>query len=84
MTEPGPDRDERVGLRLTWDGEADAGYLYLTPIGPGEAASQRVVENPVAGLGDVVLDFDREGRLLGVEFLDRRLLPPGLATGGGR
>jgi hypothetical protein len=29
----------------------------------------------------VILDFDRKGRLLGVEFLDHRLLPPGLKPG---
>ena len=67
-------RDERVTLRLTWDGEVDAGYLELAEIRPGQAVSQRVVENPVSGIGDVVLDFDREGRLLGIEFLDSRLL----------
>lgn len=68
--------DER--FRLVWDDEADAGYLALAPVGPGEAVHQRVVENPVAGLGDVILDFDARGRLLGVEFLDRRTSPPGL------
>ncbi|WP_448612624.1 DUF2283 domain-containing protein [Modestobacter sp. URMC 112] len=62
-------------LRLTWDGETDAGYLYLADIAPGAAVNQRVVGNPVQGIGDVVLDFDPEGRLLGVEFLDSRLLP---------
>jgi len=66
---------------LTWDGEVDAGYLSLTEIGAGEAVSQRVIENPVRGRGDVILDFDRKGRLLGVEFLDHRLLPPGLQPG---
>jgi uncharacterized protein YuzE len=71
-------RDDRVTLRLTWDSEAGAGYLHLTDIRPGEAVSQRAVENPVEGVGEVVLDFDWEGRLLGVEFLDDRLLPPGL------
>lgn len=72
------ERDEEVRLRLEWDAEVDAGYLYLTDIGDGEAVSQRIVENPVKGVGDVILDFDREGRLLGVELLDHRLLPPGL------
>ena len=71
-------RDEQVTLRLAWDGEVDAGYLALTEIRPGQAVSQRVVRNPVSGIGDVVLDFDREGRLLGIEFLDSRLLPTSL------
>ncbi|MGY1704933.1 DUF2283 domain-containing protein [Geodermatophilus sp. SYSU D00697] len=71
-------REDDVTLQLTWDGDAGAGHLYLADVEPGEAVSQRVVENPVDGVGDVVLDFDREGRLLGVELLDPRLLPPRL------
>lgn len=81
MSESPGERDELVPLRLTWDGEVDAGYLYLTEIGKGEAVTQRVIENPVDGLGDVILDFDRAGRLVGVEFLDHRLLPPGVEPG---
>jgi len=73
-------RDETVHLRLTWDEEANAGYLYLTEIGPGEAVTQRIVQNPIRGLDDVILDFDAGGRLLGVEFLDHRVLPPGLSA----
>ena len=73
-------RNETVHLQLTWDGEVDAGYLALTEIGQGEAVSQRIVRNPVKWLGDVILDFDKMGRLLGIEFLDSRLLPPGLAA----
>lgn len=78
MSESPGERNEEVTLRLEWDAEVDAGYLYLTDIKDGDAVSQRIVESPVKGLGEVVLDFDREGRLLGVEFLDHRLLPPGL------
>jgi Protein of unknown function (DUF2283) len=65
-------------FQLSWDDDARAGYLPLAPLGPGEAAHQRVVGNPGAGLGDLVLDFDAQGRLLGVEFLDRAVTPPGL------
>ena len=38
------DRDGIVPLRLTWDADADAGYLYLAAVGPGEAVSQQIVE----------------------------------------
>ena len=82
MSESPGARDEPVVVHLTWDGEVDAGYLELTPIGPGQAVHQRVVENPVPGRGDVILDFDSGGRLLGIEFLDHHLLPPGLHTAG--
>jgi uncharacterized protein YuzE len=78
--EPAPERVP--ALRLEWDPEAGAGYLALTAMGDGEAVSQRIVENPVQGLDDIVLDFDERGRLLGIEFLDERALPPGLAAPG--
>ena len=42
--------------------------------------SQRVVENPVPGIDDIVLDFDAQGRLLGIEFLDERVFPPNLTA----
>jgi hypothetical protein len=54
----------------------------LADIGDGDAVSQRVMENRVHGIGGVVSDFDRERRLLGVEFLGHRspspraVLPP--------
>lgn len=76
--EPAP--EGVTALRLEWDPEAGAGYLALAAIGEGEAVSQRIVENPVQGLDDIVLDFDDRGRLLGIEFLDERALPPGLAA----
>jgi hypothetical protein len=56
MTDVRGQRDEPVTLRLTWDGEADAGYLYLADLGQGEAVNQKVVENPTSGVGDLVLD----------------------------
>ena len=71
-------RERVISSRLEWDSEAGAGYLAFGPIGEGEAVSQRIVENPVRSLDDIVLDFDERGRLLGIEFLDERALPPGL------
>ena len=71
-----PARERPTALSLEWDPEVGAGYWALGPIGTGEAVSQRIVENPVPGIGDIVLDFDERGRLLGIEFLDERALPP--------
>ena len=76
--EPAPERP--TAWPLEWDQEVGAGYLAFGPIGDGEAVSQRIVENPVPGIDDIVLDFDERGRLLGIEFLDERALPPGLAA----
>lgn len=58
-----------TGLRITYDAEADASYIYLTdPIGSGEAVEQHVVDLPESG-GTVVLDLDQERRLLGIELI---------------
>jgi len=57
-------RDER----FTHDPDSDCAYLYVAPsIADGEAVEQVVVERE--GRGDIVLDFDSEGRLLGVEIV---------------
>ncbi len=61
------DSDVSLPLRVTLDPNADAAYAYLTDVPAGAAVTHRVVG--VAARGDVVLDFDREGRLLGVELI---------------
>ena len=54
----------------TYDAEADAAYLYVvTHIDVGEAVEQEMIDRPD---GYVVLDFDRPGRLLGVEVIGAR------------
>jgi uncharacterized protein YuzE len=69
--------DVSLPLRVTLDPDADAGYVYLSEIPDGAAVTQRVVG--VAGRGEVVLDFDEDGRLLGVELVGASsLLPPSL------
>ena len=60
---------------LQWDTEAGAGYLLL---GSSPPARQRTVPNPVPGRGELVLDFDVDGRLVGVEFLDEGTVPEGM------
>ena len=73
-------------MDLTFDGVADAAYLYLTDIAPGEAVEQVTVGRGRRGWwprrrpqtdGYVILDFDRDGVLLGVEVVGARgLLRP--------
>jgi hypothetical protein len=75
-----PARVRAIVRALEWDREAGAGYWAFGPIGAGQAVSQRIVENPVPGIGDIVLDFNEGGRLLGIEFLDERALPPDVAA----
>ena len=54
-------------MKLEYDKEADAAYIYLDyPIKKGMA--QKTIQ-----LNDnIILDFDRKGKLLGIEVLDAR------------
>lgn len=70
------DTARELRVRLEWDTEADAGYIAFADMADGEAVHQKVVTNPVAGLGDLVLDFDAAGHLLGVEILGSGQLHP--------
>jgi uncharacterized protein YuzE len=63
-------------MRMTYDSYANAAYLALgDDVADGAAVENVVIERP--GQGDVVLDFDADGRLLGVELIGaRELLRP--------
>jgi uncharacterized protein YuzE len=53
---------------LTHDPDSDCAYFYVAPsIADGEAVEQVVIERE--GRGDIVLDFDSAGQLLGVEIV---------------
>ena len=53
--------------RFTIDPSADAAYVPVAPsIGAGESVENVIIERPA---GTIVLDFDAQGRLLGVEIL---------------
>lgn len=55
---------------LRYDPEVDAAYATIgRPIRPGEASRQLHVELPDGVPGEIILDFDRDGHLLGVEIL---------------
>jgi uncharacterized protein YuzE len=56
-------------VKVTYDGSADAAYVYLAEFGAG--ASKEQVE---ALEGRVILDLDAEGRLLGLEVLTARTM----------
>jgi uncharacterized protein YuzE len=59
-------------MRLTFDPEADAAYLNIEEIPPGAAVENVVVGRE--GKGDIVLDFDADGYLLGVEIIGAEAL----------
>ena len=55
-------------MRMTYDSDADAAYLAIgDEVADGSAVENVVIERP--GRGDIVLDFDADGRLLGVEVI---------------
>ena len=54
--------------RIRHDQEADAAYIDLVPVvKSGEAVEQVIVARPPKG--EVILDFDENGFLLGVEII---------------
>jgi uncharacterized protein YuzE len=65
-------------MRITYDADADAAYIALVDaIADGAAAQQLHSIVTPGGLGEVTLDFDREGRILGIEVLNASaVLPP--------
>jgi uncharacterized protein YuzE len=54
-------------VHVEYDTKGDQAYIYLRPIGPGEAVTQIPVED-IDGTIELVLDLDREGRLIGIEI----------------
>jgi len=62
-------------VRVTYDKSTDAAYIYLTDnIGAGGVAKTYCCD-PLEVKGQINLDFDDEGRLVGIEVLggSRRL-----------
>ena len=66
-------------LRMTYDPEADAAYIYVTdPIGRGEVVSGAHLHHHFDS-ASVNVDLDDQNRLLGIELLGvSRLLRPGV------
>jgi uncharacterized protein YuzE len=71
-------------VRVTYDPAADAGYVYLRDIDSGGVKHTVPLdaddaEDGVDALSSIVLDFDGEERLIGIEVLNAsEVLPPEL------
>ena len=72
-------------MRITYDAEADAAYVFLVdPIPPDGAVRQQVAELDLDG-STLIVDRDTDGRLLGLEILGARdLLDPRTLAGADR
>lgn len=72
-----------IPLRVTYDSEANAAYIYLAeepPTGWRHGKTVPLDPNEVGGM--INLDLDEDGRLMGLEVLGARsVLPDLLLTG---
>lgn len=63
-------------MKITHDTSVDAAYLYLVDeIKPGGVAKTYACD-PLEVDGQINLDFDDEGRLIGIEVLDASKILP--------
>jgi|CXWL01.1.fsa_nt_gi uncharacterized protein YuzE len=58
-------------MRVTADHSVGAGYIYLATINKGDAVEQVHVPSK-----HIILDFNKAGQLLGIEFLSLANMPP--------
>jgi uncharacterized protein YuzE len=65
-------------VRVTFERSSNSAYIYLKEQARGEAVRQHHVGEPRTR-GEIVLDFDKKGRLIGIEVLGAtRVLPEGI------
>jgi uncharacterized protein YuzE len=70
-----------MAIPFKFDPRVDAAYLKLLDGVAGRSSDQRTIA--VADLGEIVLDFNLEGHLVGIEVIGaRELLPPELLDSG--
>lgn len=66
-------------MRITYDPDADAAYLYLSDEIPAGGVARTVPVEALAAEMMVNLDFDASNRLVGIEVMDAsRVLPADL------
>jgi uncharacterized protein YuzE len=69
-------------MRVTYDAEVDAAYIYLVDTPPPGSAVTTLSLDPAEVNGEVNIDLDSAGRIIGIEVLDAsRLLPEELIRG---
>jgi uncharacterized protein YuzE len=65
-------------MRVTFNRRDNAVYIAFKDVAAGESARQHQVDEPHTR-GMIGLDFDKKGRLIGIEVLDAtQALPPEL------
>lgn len=68
-------------MRIDYDRVIDAAYISLKPAEEGIQVATTVPVDPTEIDGEINLDFDRDGRLVGIEIQSAsRFLAPELLT----
>jgi uncharacterized protein YuzE len=63
-------------MRITYDSQADAAYIYLTEIEPGGVTSGSTLNRHMEMASSVNCDFNAADQLVGIEVLGAsRVLP---------
>jgi uncharacterized protein YuzE len=63
-------------MKITYDSGADAAYIHLSSIQPGGVAKTYTCD-PIETDSMINLDFDVEGRLVGIDVMSAsKVLPP--------
>jgi uncharacterized protein YuzE len=63
-------------MRITYDKSVDAAYIYLADGIAAGGVAKTYCCDPVEVNGQIHLDFDEQGRLVGIEVLDASKLLP--------
>ena len=58
-------------MRITYDRTADAAYIYVVPKELGRRVENTYACDPQEVNGQIQLDFDQSGQLVGIEFWTR-------------
>jgi uncharacterized protein YuzE len=66
-------------MKLSYDGRVDAAYIQFYPEIAARGVAKTYSCDPLEVGGEINLDFDAAGRLIGIEILDAsKKLPPEL------
>ena len=57
-------------MKITYDASVDAAYIYLTDNPKPDGVARTYSCDPTEVNGEINLDFDTAGRLIGIEVLD--------------
>ena len=72
----------KLQVTITYDRTVDAAYIYLVSPDQGLHSAKTYACDPIEVNGQIQLDFDERGQLLGIEVLDAsRLLPKDVLQG---